>query len=52
MTMNCPQCGVIMVWINGSISHDPPIKYYVCRSCNVNVTKHHDDSYEIEEIKL
>ena len=51
MTMNCPVCGAIMIWLNGSISHDPPIKYYECRVCNINVTKQPDDSYEIVEEK-
>ena len=51
MTMNCPVCGAIMIWLNGSISHDPPIKYYECRVCNINVTKQEDGSYEIVEAK-
>jgi hypothetical protein len=40
-----------MIWLNGSISHDPPVKYYECRVCNINVTKQLDDSYEIVEAK-
>ena len=51
MTMNCPLCGTMMVWLNGSISHDPPIKYYMCRICNIHVTKQPDSSYEITKIK-
>jgi transcription elongation factor Elf1 len=51
MTMNCPVCGAIMIWLNGSISHDPPIKYYECRVCNINVTKQPDGSYETVEAK-
>jgi len=51
VTMNCPICGALMVWLNGSISHDPPLKYYQCRICNVNVTKFPDETYEILEIK-
>ncbi len=51
MTMNCPVCGAIMIWLNGSISHDPPIKYYECRVCNINVTKQPDGSYEMVEAK-
>jgi hypothetical protein len=51
MTMNCPVCGTIMIWLNGSISHDPPIKYYECRVCNINVTKQPDGSYEMVEAK-
>jgi len=51
MTMNCPLCGTMMVWLNGSISHDPPVKYYLCRICNVNVTKQPDESYEVTKVK-
>ena len=51
MTMNCPVCGAIMIWLNGSISHDPPVKYYECRVCNINVTKQLDGSFEIVERK-
>jgi transposase-like protein len=51
MTMNCPLCGTMMVWLNGSISHDPPVKYYLCRICNVNVTKQLDGSYEVTKVK-
>ncbi|HZD83472.1 MAG TPA: hypothetical protein VE076_11395 [Nitrososphaeraceae archaeon] len=49
--MNCPLCGTMMVWLNGSISHDPPVKYYLCRICNVNVTKQPDESYEVTKVK-
>jgi endogenous inhibitor of DNA gyrase (YacG/DUF329 family) len=51
MTMNCPLCGTMMVWLNGSISHNPPVKYYTCRICNVYITKQIDDSYEINQIQ-
>lgn len=51
MTMNCPSCGSLMVWLNGSICHDRPLKQYQCRVCNIYVYKQLDDSYEIEEIK-
>jgi len=51
MTMNCPLCGSLMVWLNGSISHDRPVKQYQCRVCNIFVYKQLDDSYQIEEIK-
>jgi len=40
-----------MVWLNGSISHDPPVKYYLCRICNVCITKQPDNSYEITKVK-
>jgi outer membrane protein assembly factor BamB len=48
MTMNCPLCGALMVWLNGSINHDPPIKYYQCRNDNIYVTKFQDGTYEIQ----
>ena len=51
MTMNCPLCGTLMVWLNGSISLDPPVKYYLCRICNVYVTKQLDNSYEVTKVK-
>jgi hypothetical protein len=51
MTMNCPLCGTMMVWLNGSICHDPPVKYYLCRICGIYVTKQLDNSYEFTEIK-
>ena len=51
MTMNCPLCGTLMVWLNGSISHDPPVKYYLCWICNVYITKQPDNSYEITKGK-
>jgi hypothetical protein len=41
----------MMVWLNGSISHDPPVKYYICRICNMYVTKQSDNSYEFAKIK-
>ena len=47
MTMYCPNCGTLMVWKNGSILHDPPIKRYECGYCEIIVTKYMDGSYEI-----
>jgi len=44
--MNCPSCGAIMVWLNGSVLHDPPIKEYECRSCRLLVIKYPDGNYE------
>jgi hypothetical protein len=35
-----------MVWKNGSILHDPPIKRYECGYCEIIVTKYIDGSYE------
>ena len=49
MTMNCPTCGAIMVWLNGSISHNPPVKKYTCRKCNLNVVGYSNNTYEIVE---
>ena len=37
-----------MVWLNGSITHDPPINYYQCRNDNIYVTKFQDGTYEIQ----
>src|SRR4029079_15450234 len=51
MTMGCPLCGSMMFWLNGSISHDPPVKQYECRNCNIRVTKQPDGSYEIIQLK-
>ena len=48
MTMNCPLCGALMVWLNGSINHDSPTKYYQCRNDNIYVTKFQDGTYEIQ----
>ena len=47
MTMYCPNCGTLMVWKNGSILHDPPIKRYECGYCEIVLTKYMDGSYEI-----
>lgn len=49
--MNCPVCGAIMVWLNGSILHDPPTKHYQCRRCNINVTSFPDGTIETEQAK-
>ena len=35
-----------MVWINGSVLHDTPIKLYQCRHCSIDVTKYEDGSYD------
>ena len=39
MTMNCPLCGTMMVWLNGSILHERLVKNY-------------DGSYELAEKKV
>lgn len=51
MTMACPNCGSMMVWLNGSISHIRAVNYYECRNCHIRVTKQPDGSYEIIELK-
>lgn len=48
--MNCPACGTIMVWLNGSVLHDPPVKQYECRICQLFVTKYPDGNYETKPI--
>jgi DNA-directed RNA polymerase subunit M/transcription elongation factor TFIIS len=50
MTMPCPNCGSLMVWLNGSISHIRAINYYECRNCHIKVTRQPDGSYEIIEL--
>ncbi|CAN5200705.1 hypothetical protein BH18THE2_BH18THE2_31910 [soil metagenome] len=51
MPMNCPFCGNLMVWLNGSISHEISTKFYTCRVCKINITKYPDGSEELEQIK-
>jgi len=48
---NCPACGAIMVWLNGSVLHDPPTKFYKCRSCGLDVTKLPDGTLEMEGLE-
>lgn len=38
-----------MVWLNGSVLHDPPTKFYQCRLCSIKVTKFADGTEEIEQ---
>ena len=45
--MNCPSCGALMVWLNGSVLHDPPTKYYHCRVCGADVVKYADGTYDL-----
>lgn len=49
--MNCPYCGNMMVWLNGSISHDPPVKHYTCKQCMINVSVEDDGNTTIEKLK-
>jgi hypothetical protein len=39
-----------MVWLNGSILHDPPEKIYECRNCRVSVIKHPSGDYDIKAL--
>ena len=48
--MNCPTCGAMMVWLNGSVLHDPPVKEYECRRCQLFVVKYPDGNYEAKPI--
>ena len=49
MTMNCPQCGTLMVWLNGSIMHEQQINYYECRNCKIKLNTLSDGTYEITQ---
>lgn len=42
----------MMVWLNGSVLHDPPVNQYECRRCQLFVTKYADGNYEIKQPKL
>ncbi len=37
-----------MVWLNGSVLHNPPEKQYECRVCQISVITHADGNYEIK----
>jgi len=49
MTMNCPSCGTLMIWLNGSIVHDQQINFYECRNCKIKLNTLSDGSYEITQ---
>jgi predicted RNA-binding Zn-ribbon protein involved in translation (DUF1610 family) len=49
--MNCPNCGAIMIWLNGSVLHDPPVKQYECRDCRLFVVKYQDGNYEVVPVE-
>lgn len=49
--MNCPSCGAMMVWLNGSVLHDPPTKFYQCRQCGIKVTRFADGTEETEPVE-
>ena len=48
--MNCPSCGTIMVWLNGSVLHDTPEKIYECRNCQLSVVKHSTGDYDMRAL--
>jgi hypothetical protein len=39
-----------MVWINGSVLHDPPEKLYECRICRLSVVKHANGDYDTQPL--
>jgi hypothetical protein len=41
----------MMVWLNGSVLHDPPVKEYECRICLLSVVKYPDGDYKTEPIQ-
>ena len=49
MTMNCPSCGTLMIWLNGTIMHDQQVNYYECRNCKIKLNTLSDGSYEITQ---
>ena len=49
--MNCPSCGEMMVWINGSVLHDPPVKEYECRRCLLLVVRYPDGNYDAKPMQ-
>ena len=49
MTMNCPQCGTLMIWLNGSIMHEQQINYYERRNCKIKLNTLSDGTYEITQ---
>jgi hypothetical protein len=49
--MNCPSCGTIMVWLNGSVLHDPPVKTYECRVCQLTVVRQPDGEYDVKQLE-
>jgi hypothetical protein len=38
-----------MVWLNGSVLHDPPTKTYECRVCHLSVTKQPSGEYDVKQ---
>lgn len=49
--MNCPNCGAIMVWLNGSILHNPPVNQYECRVCQLFVVKYPDGTFDTKPLQ-
>jgi hypothetical protein len=40
-----------MVWLNGSVLHDPPVKTYECRVCHLTVVRQPDGEYDIKQLE-
>jgi hypothetical protein len=40
-----------MVWLDGSVLHDLPVKHYECRICQLTVVKYPDGTYEVRPIR-
>jgi hypothetical protein len=40
-----------MIWLNGSVLHDPPVKQYECRQCKLFVVRYEDGSYEYKNVE-
>lgn len=36
-----------MIWLNGSVLHDTPVKQYECRTCQLFVVKYQDGNYDV-----
>jgi hypothetical protein len=51
MTKDCPFCGKLMVWLNGSVIHEISTKFYTCRACKISIIKYPDGSEELEQLK-
>jgi hypothetical protein len=40
-----------MVWLNGSVLHDPPVKTYECRVCQLTVVRQPDGEYDVKQLE-
>lgn len=39
-----------MIWLDGSVLHDPPVKHYECRRCRLYVVRFPDGNYEVKQM--